>query len=87
MMNISQHSKQGIQNPVPAPFLAHPAVCSAGVDYIIVVCCRFRAIVGVRVAGREYWSQSNGVKISDTKLHKISVHRSELDREGGYTVI
>ena len=86
-MNNSQYSKQGTQNSVPAPFLAHPAVCSAGVDYVIVVCCRFRAIVGVRVAGREYWSQSNGVKISDTKLHKINVPRSELDREGGYTVI
>ena len=76
-----------IRSPIPVPFLAHPTVCAAGDNYIIITPVKYKALLGVRVGEREYWSSSNGVKISDTKFHKIAVPARELDSAGEYTML
>lgn len=73
--------------PVPTPFLAHPTVCAAGDNYIIITPVKYKALLGVRVGEREYWSSSNGVKVSDTKFHRVPVPARELDSAGAYTVL
>lgn len=64
-----------------------PVVCAVGNSYQIMVPVGFEALVKVSVNGKEYFNHSNGIRRSDTRIHKIVVPASELNAAGKYTVI
>ena len=68
-------------------FICHPTVCCVENKYQIMIPVKYKMLVAVRIGEKIYASHSNGIKISDTKVHRIEVPMSELDRERKYTVI
>lgn len=68
-------------------FICHPTVCAVGNEYQIIVPVKYNMLFSVKVGEKEYFNQSNGIKISTTKIQRVRVPMSELDREKKYTVI
>ena len=68
-------------------FECHPTVCAVEDRYQIIVPVRFNMLLSVKVGEKEYFNHSNGIKISSSKIQRVSVPMEELDREKNYTVI
>jgi predicted phosphodiesterase len=63
-----------------------PAVFAVEDSYQIFVPVSSPSVMWIEISGECYYHHSNGVLISDTPLHKITVPMCELDRAGKYTV-
>lgn len=63
-----------------------PAVFAIGNEYQIMVPVRSDLLFWVTVGGRDYYDHSNGIIRSATRMHRVTVPMTELDRAGEYTV-
>lgn len=68
-------------------FICHPTVCAVGNSYQIIVPVNYNMLFSVIVGEKEYFNHSNGIKISTTKIQRVTVPMAELDREKKYTVV
>ncbi len=68
-------------------FVCHPTVCCVGTNYQIMIPVKYKMLLSIKVGDKLYSNHTNGIKISDTKIQRIEVPMSELDREKKYTVI
>lgn len=68
-------------------FECHPTVCAVGNEYQIIVPVKFNMLFSVIVGNKEYFNHSNGIRISTTKIQRVTVPMAELDREKKYTVV
>lgn len=67
--------------------VCHPTVCCVEDNYQIMIPVKYKMLVSVRVGNKEYFNHSNGIRLSDTKIQRVTVPMSELDKEKKYTVI
>jgi len=63
-----------------------PAVFAVGDQYQIMVQLSFEALMGVIVADRTYYDESNGIMNSLSPLHRVTVPMEDLNRAGNYTL-
>lgn len=68
-------------------FVCHPTVCCVEDNYQIMIPVKYKMLVSVRVGNKEYFNHSNGIRLSDPKIQRVTVPMAELDREKKYTVI
>lgn len=64
-----------------------PAVFAVEGDYQILIRVDTPSLLWVRVNGRDYFDDANGVLRSDTTVHRVTVPMAELDAAKGYTVV
>ncbi|MBP9988418.1 MAG: metallophosphoesterase [Ruminococcus sp.] len=62
-------------------------VCAVGSNYIICIPAKTSVLIKVEVGENTYYCHSNGIRISDSGLHKITVPSDVLDKEKKYTVV
>ena len=67
-------------------FKSPPAVYAVGREYQIAVVTHGETVMWVRVGGRCFYDESNGILRSGKPLHIISVPMKLVDAEKGYTV-
>ncbi len=65
----------------------HPTVCVVNDTYQIMILTKTDALISVRVGDKIFSNHTNGIRISTSGVHRISVPAKELDRAGEYTVI
>ncbi len=70
----------------PAFFLTYPAVYAVRERYVITVPVTGESVMWVRVGGRCWYDDSNGILRSHSLTHRMEVPMAELDREREYTV-
>lgn len=63
-----------------------PAVFAVGSTYQIMVQTEREALVSVRVGGKTYYDESNGIMNSRTPVHRVTIPMKALDAEKRYTV-
>lgn len=73
-------------NSVTTDFKSHPAVYAVGREYQIAVVTNCETLMWVRVAGNEYYDESNGILRSARPLHFMSVPMELLNETKEYTV-
>ena len=71
----------------PEVFEFPPAVYAVGDRYCITVPVNRETVMWVRIGGREYFDDFNGVLCSASHVHKMEVPMAELDAAGEYTVV
>lgn len=74
------------KNILSPDFKAHPSVFIVEDEYKIIIPVKKELLVWIRVAGEEYYDDSNGILRSSSPLHQISVPVSALDKAKEYTV-
>ena len=67
--------------------LTDPAVFAVERNYQIMVPVSQDGIMWVRVAGENYYDDSNGILRSSTRMHRVTVPMEQLDGAGKYTVV
>lgn len=73
--------------PVLLPeFKTCPAVFAVKNDYQIMVPVKSDVLFWVTVGGKNYYDHSNGIIRSSTRMHRVNIPMSELNRTGEYTV-
>ncbi len=74
---------------IPEGFHAHPSVFAVENEYQIMVPVKTQGefLISVRVGENEYFDESNGIRRSNTRVHRIPVPMSALDAAKEYTVI
>lgn len=74
---------------VPEGFQAHPALFAVDEEYQIMVPVETEGgyLISVRVGEQEYFDEVNGIRRSDTKLHRVRVPLAALNAAKEYTVI
>ncbi len=65
----------------------NPTVCIVGNTYQIMIITEQDALVSVRVGDNVYYNHSNGIRVSSSGVHRISVPSEELDKARKYTII
>ena len=74
-------------SPVLLPeFKTCPAVFAVKNDYQIMVPVKSDLLFWVTVDGKNYYDHSNGIVRSSTRMHRVNVPTSVLDKAGEYTV-
>ena len=63
-----------------------PAVFAVNKNYQIMMPCDKSCLFFVRVGGKCYYDESNGIMCSRNKVHKVEVPADELDKAKEYTV-
>ncbi len=63
-----------------------PVVCAAGENYIICVPVRKNVLMSAEVGGKTYYCESNGVRVSNTRVQKIPVPCDVLNSAGKYKI-
>ncbi len=63
-----------------------PTVFAVGNTYQIMLPCEKPTLMWVSVNGKCYYDHINGVLRSDTKIHRVTVPKEELDSAGAYKV-
>ena len=63
-----------------------PAVFAVNKNYQIMMTCEKSGLFFVRVGGKYYYDESNGIMCSRNKVHKVEVPADELDKAKEYTV-
>lgn len=64
----------------------NPTVCIVGNTYQIMIITEQDALVKVRVGNNIYYNHSNGIRVSSSGVHRISVPSEELDKARKYTI-
>ncbi len=74
---------------IPQGFYAHPSVFAVENEYQILVLLETQGefLISVRVGGQEYFDEVNGVRRSDTRVHRVCVPMDALNTAKEYTVI
>lgn len=74
---------------VPQEFHAHPSVFAVESEYQIMVLLKTEGeyLVSVRVGDQEFFDESNGIRRSNRKIHRLCVPTALLDSKKEYTVI
>ena len=67
-------------------FKTCPAVFAVKNDYQIMVPVKSDLLFWVTVDGKNYYDHSNGIIRSSTRMHRVNVPSSVLDKAGEYTV-
>ena len=67
-------------------FKTCPAVFAVKNYYQIMVPVKSDLLFWVTVGGKSYYDHSNGIIRSSTRMHRVNVPMSELDKAGEYTV-
>ena len=70
----------------PELFETYPTVYAVGKDYQITVPVTAESVMWVKIGGRQFYDDSNGILRSDTRTHKIEVPGAVLDEARSYTV-
>ena len=72
--------------PLLPEFKTCPAVFAIKNDYQIMVPVNSDLLFWVTVGDKKYYDHSNGIIRSSTRMHRVNVPMSELDKAGEYTV-
>ena len=72
---------------LPEYMLAYPTVFAVGSNYNIFVPFDAEVIMRVKVGGRVYYDDCNGILRSNTNMHKVELPMCELNAAGEYTVV
>lgn len=63
-----------------------PAVCAVKDEYQIMIPVNASAIMWIKVGGKNFYDESNGILRSDTDIHRVTVPMSVLNEAKEYTV-
>lgn len=89
MHDECQNSKKGVHmksSELLPELVTTPAVFAVKDHYQIMVPVKSDVLFWVSVNGKKYYDHSNGVLRSSTRIHKVSVPMTELDKAKEYTV-
>lgn len=64
-----------------------PTVCCVADNYCIVVPVNKDCFVSIKVGNNVYYNHSNGIRVSNTSIHKFYIPMEVLDKFGHYTVV
>ncbi len=67
--------------------ICEPSVFVIGERYELLICTKENGTCGVLVGGESFYSESAGVLLCDTAVHKIAVPQSLLNEAREYTVV
>ncbi|MBP3918837.1 MAG: metallophosphoesterase [Clostridia bacterium] len=76
-----------INMQLPKLFRTCPVVFAAGDDYQIMVPVYAQALFWVEIGTQKYYDHTNGIMVSDTDMHRVSVPQNVLDEAYEYTVV
>ncbi len=72
---------------IPELFKTTPAVFAAGEEYQIMIPVRGEALLWIEVGGRKFYDHSNGIMVSDTDMHRVTMPQKVLNEAKEYTVV
>lgn len=68
-------------------FVCHPTICVVGDKYQIIIPVKYEMLLSVRIGEKIYHNHCNGVRISNTRIQRVTVPISVLDKAKEYEII